>query len=108
MPSPDGVNLASTALPRLLAADVPTPLQQLLDNVLVADRRRRDLDSRPFHRLMEPVVAHHALPPLPHTQLAVRAQVQRELRDDLVAVDQRAGAIGRGTVAVTVESEATS
>src|SRR5829696_3432514 len=46
-------------VPRLLAADRPAPPTQLIEDVAVADRGRRHLDSGLLHRAMEAVIAHH-------------------------------------------------
>ena len=91
----------------LLAAERPAALAQRLEHVAVADRRGRDLDPRVAHRGVEAVVGHHRHGDAVAGQAVGLAQVQRGERDQLVAVDDGAGAVDRQhAVAVAVEREA--
>ena len=76
-------------------------------HVAVADRGRRDVDAGVAHRGVEAVVGHHRDGDAAARQPALAAQVQRGERDQLVAVDDGAGAVdGEHAVAVAVEGEA--
>src|SRR3954451_15075466 len=91
---------------RLLAAEHPAAVAQLLEHVAVADLRRRDLDAGLLHRRVEAVVRHHRHGDPIARETAGAAQVQRGEGDELVAVDDGAGAVdGEDAVAVAVEGE---
>ena len=71
-------------VPRLLAADEPSFALERLEHVPVADVGRDDTDAALAHQCVEPEVRHHG------DRDQVDAEVERQDRDDLVAVDQRA------------------
>ena len=91
---------------RLLAAERPAALAQLVEHVAVADLGHRDLDPGLLHRLVEAVVAHHGDGDAAAELAAARHPARRQ-GDQLVAVVRAAGAVdGEHAVAVAVEGEA--
>jgi hypothetical protein len=93
---------------RLLAAQRPAAFAQRLEDVAVADLRRRHLDARIAHGDVEAVVGHDGHRDAAAGELPGPTQVQGGERDELVAVDDRPGAIDRQhaiTVAVQREAE---
>ena len=107
MPSPDGVSRMSTMWPDCSPPRTHPRSDELVHDVAVADVRRRDLDPGVAHRLWKPkLVITVTATPLPASSPR-RFQVERDLGDDLVAVDD--GAVGghrQHPVAVAVEGEA--
>ena len=92
---------------RLLAAERPAALAQHLEDVAVADRRRRDLEPGLAHRGVEAVVRHDRDGDAVAGQTARSAQVEGRERDQLVTVDDDPVTVDREhAVPVAVEGEA--
>ena len=86
---------------RLLAAEHAALAQQRLEHVAVADVGRDDADAVLAHQRVEAEVRHL------RDRDEVDAEVEREDRDDLVAVDELAALVDREhPVAVAVERDA--
>ena len=91
---------------RLLAAERPAALAQLVEHVAVADAGHGDLDPGLLHRLVEAVVAHHGDGDAAG-QLAAPGHPARDQGDQLVAVVAATAAVdGEDAIAVAVEGEA--
>ena len=86
---------------RLLAAELATLAVQRVEDVAVADVGGDDADAVVVHQPVEAEVGHH------RDRDEVDAEREREHRQQLVAVERRAGGVdGEHAVAVAVEGEA--
>ncbi len=91
----------------LLAAERVAVLLHRLQHVPVADPGLHDLDALALHGQFEAEVGHHGADDRVPAQLAGLAHGHRQHREDLVAVDLRAGAVhGQAAVRVTVVRDA--
>ena len=93
-------------MPRLLSAERPAAPAELVQDIAVADRGRRDLDALLRHRRVEAVVGHHRDRDPVTGEPSPVTEVKRRQRDQLVSVNDYAVAIDREhAVAIAVESE---